>query len=31
MLKAAIGKLTTMETNVGTRIIRNQFVLGNLE
>ncbi|MDR0548571.1 MAG: hypothetical protein LBI10_04060 [Deltaproteobacteria bacterium] len=30
-LKAAIEKLTTMETNVGTRIIRNQFVLGNLE
>ncbi|MDR2141389.1 MAG: hypothetical protein LBR11_06315 [Deltaproteobacteria bacterium] len=30
-LKDAIEKITTMETNVGTRIIRNQFVLGNLE
>lgn len=30
-LKAALEKITTMETNVGTRIIRNQFVLNNLE
>ncbi|MDR1577974.1 MAG: hypothetical protein LBT86_07095 [Deltaproteobacteria bacterium] len=30
-LKAAIDKVTTMETNVGARIIRNQFVLNNLE
>ncbi|MDR1110650.1 MAG: hypothetical protein LBP92_08160 [Deltaproteobacteria bacterium] len=30
-LKAALEKVTTMETNVGTRIIRNQFVLNNLE
>jgi flagellin-like hook-associated protein FlgL len=30
-LKSAIEKVTTMETNVGTRLIRNQFVLNNLE
>jgi flagellin-like hook-associated protein FlgL len=30
-LKAALEKITTMETNVGTRIIGNQFVLDNLE
>jgi flagellin-like hook-associated protein FlgL len=30
-LKEAIEKITTTETNVGTRIIRNQFVLNNLE
>jgi flagellin-like hook-associated protein FlgL len=30
-LKAALEKITTMETNVGTKIIRNQFVLNNLE
>ncbi|MDR1676788.1 MAG: hypothetical protein LBS44_00165, partial [Deltaproteobacteria bacterium] len=30
-LKAALEKVTTMETNVGTRIIRNDFVLNNLE
>ncbi|MDR2302473.1 MAG: hypothetical protein LBF38_10590 [Deltaproteobacteria bacterium] len=30
-LKAALEKITTMETNVGTRIIRNNFVLNNLE
>ncbi|MDR3204532.1 MAG: hypothetical protein LBV23_07285 [Deltaproteobacteria bacterium] len=30
-LKASIEKITTMETNVGTRIIRNEFVLSNLE
>jgi flagellin-like hook-associated protein FlgL len=30
-IKAALEKVTTMETNVGTRIIRNQFVLNNLE
>jgi flagellin-like hook-associated protein FlgL len=30
-LKAALEKLTPMETSVGTRIIRNQFVLNTLE
>jgi flagellin-like hook-associated protein FlgL len=30
-LKAALEKVTTMETNVGTRLIRNQFVLNTLE
>ncbi|MDR1297180.1 MAG: hypothetical protein LBO05_07370 [Deltaproteobacteria bacterium] len=30
-LKAAIEKVTTMETNVGTRLINNQFILNNLE
>jgi flagellin-like hook-associated protein FlgL len=30
-LKAAIEKITTMETNLGTKIIRNEFVLNNLE
>jgi flagellin-like hook-associated protein FlgL len=30
-LKAALEKVTTMETNIGTRIIRNEFVLNNLE
>jgi flagellin-like hook-associated protein FlgL len=30
-LKEALEKVTTMETNVGTKIIRNQFVLNNLE
>jgi flagellin-like hook-associated protein FlgL len=30
-LKAALEKVTTMETNIGTKLIRNQFVLNNLE
>ncbi|MDR2612316.1 MAG: hypothetical protein LBG06_05615 [Deltaproteobacteria bacterium] len=30
-LQDAIKKLTTMETNVGTRLIRNQFVQNNLD
>ena len=30
-LKAAVEKVSTMETNVGTKIIRNEFVLNNLE
>jgi flagellin-like hook-associated protein FlgL len=30
-LKAALEKVTTMETDVGTKLIRNQFILNNLE
>jgi flagellin-like hook-associated protein FlgL len=30
-LKEALEKITVMETAVGTRIIRNEFVLNNLE